>query len=127
MAQLIINTGNSANDGTGDPIRLAGIKINGNMTELYDSGSGSSDLTFIQNNISSISTNSNIALAGNGTGSVHFRDLTIDNTIKMSDNNITVTNSNQHLVLNANGTGTVQSSNINIDGGTVDGLSLIHI
>jgi len=124
MAQLIINTGNSANDGTGDPIRLAGIKINGNMTELYDSGSGSSDLTFIQNNISSISTNSNIALAGNGTGSVHFRDLTIDNTINMSDNNITVTNSNQHLVLNANGTGTVQSSTINIDGGEVDGTAI---
>lgn len=35
MAQLLINVGASANDGTGDRPRTAGQKINSNFTELY--------------------------------------------------------------------------------------------
>jgi hypothetical protein len=35
MAQQLINLGTTANDGTGDPIRSAGTKINSNFTELY--------------------------------------------------------------------------------------------
>ena len=35
MAKKIINIGNSANDGTGDNLRVAGNKINENFTELY--------------------------------------------------------------------------------------------
>ena len=35
MTQQIINTGNVANDGTGDTLRTAGIKINQNFSELY--------------------------------------------------------------------------------------------
>ena len=37
MAQQLIQTGLSANDGTGDTLRIAGTKINENFTELYDS------------------------------------------------------------------------------------------
>lgn len=37
MAQQSINLGISANDGTGDPLRTAGQKINENFTELYSS------------------------------------------------------------------------------------------
>ena len=36
MAKQIIGVGATANDGTGDPIRNAMIKINANFTELYD-------------------------------------------------------------------------------------------
>lgn len=36
MAQEVINLGISANDGTGDKLRVAGQKINDNFTELYD-------------------------------------------------------------------------------------------
>lgn len=36
MAKQVIGVGASANDGTGDPIRNAMIKINANFTELYD-------------------------------------------------------------------------------------------
>jgi hypothetical protein len=36
MAKQIINTGLTANDGTGDPIRTAMIKVNANFTELYN-------------------------------------------------------------------------------------------
>src|SRR5262245_949561 len=35
MAQQLINIGTSANDGTGDPLRTGGDKINDNFTELY--------------------------------------------------------------------------------------------
>lgn len=36
MAQQIINVGVTANDGTGDPLRNAMIKVNANFDELYD-------------------------------------------------------------------------------------------
>ena len=35
MAQLTINIGTNANDGTGDPLRTAFDKINANFAELY--------------------------------------------------------------------------------------------
>ena len=36
MAKLIIGVGDNANDGNGDPIRDAFIKVNSNFTDLYD-------------------------------------------------------------------------------------------
>lgn len=35
MGQEIINVGTTSNDGTGDPLRTANIKINNNFSELY--------------------------------------------------------------------------------------------
>jgi hypothetical protein len=35
MVRQIISTGTTANDGTGDTLRDAGVKINANFTELY--------------------------------------------------------------------------------------------
>ena len=110
MAQELINIGVTADDGTGDTIRGAGIKINNNFTELYATGSGSSQLTFIQNNISATDSNSDISLGGNGTGVVRFSDLTIDHTIRMSDNRIRTNTSNADLVITASGTGKIQTS-----------------
>lgn len=37
MTKQLLNVGSSANDGTGDTLRDAGIKINDNFGELYDS------------------------------------------------------------------------------------------
>lgn len=39
MAKQIINIGSAANDGTGDTIRNAGVKINSNFTEAYNQAS----------------------------------------------------------------------------------------
>jgi hypothetical protein len=50
MAQQIINVGNVANDGAGDPLRDAFIKCNDNFTELYNAGG----ITGIQNGNSNI-------------------------------------------------------------------------
>jgi hypothetical protein len=40
MAQLIIDVGNSPNDGLGDPIRTSFQKTNANFTELYNASGG---------------------------------------------------------------------------------------
>ena len=40
MAQQIINTGTTANDGTGDPLRTAFTKCNDNFTQLFGGGGG---------------------------------------------------------------------------------------
>ena len=37
MPQQILNIGTNANDGTGDTLRDAMIKVNDNFTELYNS------------------------------------------------------------------------------------------
>jgi hypothetical protein len=121
MAQELINIGITADDGTGDTIRGAGIKINNNFTELYATSSASSQIHFIGNNISSTLSNSDIALAGNGTGIVKISDLTIDGSIRMSDNEIRTNTSNADLVLTASGTGTIQTSVADINGGAIDG------
>jgi hypothetical protein len=121
MAQEVINIGAQADDGTGDTIRGAGIKINSNFTELYATSSASSQIHFIGNNISSTLSNSDIVLLGNGTGSVKISDLTIDGSIKMSDNEIRTNTSNADLVLTASGTGTIQTSVADINGGAIDG------
>ena len=121
MAQEIINIGALADDGSGDTIRGAGIKINNNFTELYATSSASSQIHFIGNNISTTLTNSDIALSGNGTGVVKISDITIDNTIRMSDNDIRSITSNADLVLTASGTGKIQTSVADINGGDIDG------
>ena len=42
MAKSVINTGSVANDGTGDTLRAAGVKINDNFSEIYNAlGDGS--------------------------------------------------------------------------------------
>lgn len=68
MAQQIINVGDVANDGLGDPIREAFIKTNENFTELYNAGG----VTGIQNGNSNIviAENSSIAMAITGVSNV---------------------------------------------------------
>ena len=51
MARININTGNNANDGTGDDLRSAFISVNANFTELYDASPISSQITIEGNKI----------------------------------------------------------------------------
>ena len=78
MAQETINIGTVANDGTGDTIRRAGIKINANFTELFARPSVISDINVIQNNITTNSSNADINIIPSGTGAVKFPGITID-------------------------------------------------
>lgn len=67
MAKLGISTGTIPNDGTGDSLLAAGVKINSNFNELYTLlGDGSSLTSGI---VTSISAGTGITISGN-TGSV---------------------------------------------------------
>jgi hypothetical protein len=126
MARQTINIGAQADDGTGDSIRISGVKINDNFAELYPNDFVNSDIHFIQNEISSSVSNADIVLSASGTGIVRMATaLTIDSTVRMSDNEITTTLSNDDLVLSASGSGIVKWGSIpDVDGGEIDGTPI---
>jgi hypothetical protein len=64
MSQQNINYGTTPNDGTGDTLRNAAIKINSNFSETYQTGS----LAYTQANNASSFANSAYTLANNITG-----------------------------------------------------------
>ena len=123
MAQEVINIGVTADDGTGDTIRGAGIKINNNFTELYADPLATTTLGFLQNEISSTASNADIVLKPSGTGSVLFP------AIRINDNNIEGTRSNEDLILRANGSGSLVVDGIGISGTTITAIdsSIVNI
>ena len=67
--QQIINVGVTENDGTGDSIQTAGSKINHNFSQLYtDNEIQSTQITFIENNITATESNANLVLTAAGNG-----------------------------------------------------------
>jgi len=68
MAQILINTGNVANDGTGDPLRTAFNDVNTNFTQVFNAGPVGSNIAIANNTIQSTNTNGNLRLATNGIG-----------------------------------------------------------
>ena len=121
MAQLTLNIGSNANDGTGDTLRAAMEKVNTNFTELYASPLFSGDLSFSGNNISATRTNDDIVFVPAGTGSVAFP------AIKINDNNIEGTRSNENINLVPSGTGSVVFGAIKIKGTTLSSVSYTHL
>jgi len=106
MAKQTILIGAAANDGTGDPIRVAMNKINQNTDEIYLAGPAGTNLRILGNELSSTNTDGNIALAPNGLGLV-----TSSATItapKVISTNVTT---NELVVLPANAP-TVSTGNI---------------
>ena len=78
MAQQTLNIGTNANDGTGDNLRAAMIKVNENFTEVYTSPGF--DLTTIQvtgNEISAVRSNDDLVFKPSGTGAVSFPAIRI--------------------------------------------------
>ena len=111
MAQQTLNIGTNANDGTGDNLRAAMIKVNENFTEVYTSPGF--DLTTIQvtgNEISAVRSNDDLVFKPSGTGAVSFPAIRID------DNNIVGTRSNDDINLLPSGTGSVVFGAIKIKG-----------
>ena len=124
MAQEVINIGVQADDGTGDTIRGAGIKINSNFTELYTDPLVATSLGFLENEISTTQSHADIVLKPSGTGVVTFLNLKIDSNINITDNEITTTVSNSDLVLSGSGTGLVKIGKADINGGAIDGTTI---
>lgn len=91
MAKQVIGVGTTANDGTGDPIRDAFVKVNANFTELYTDDAG---------DVGSITATAPIA-RDSATGAV---------TISLNDAGVTFAKmqnvaANSLLIRNANSSG----------------------
>ena len=110
MAQQSLNIGTNANDGTGDNLRAAMIKVNENFTELYAAPGVSETLLFTGNEITAARSNDDIVFKPAGTGAVSFPAIRID------DNNIVGTRSNDDINLLPSGTGSVVFGAIKIKG-----------
>jgi len=120
MAQITLNVGSNANDGTGQTLRSAMQDVNTMFTELYASPLFADGISISGNNISANRTNDDLVLSPSGTGSVLINNLTVDSNINVQDNEITTTQSNSDLVLSASGTGSVVIANADINGGAID-------
>ena len=73
MARQILQVGTTANDGTGDTLRAAMIKVNEMFTEVYTAPGISSDAILIAGNeISAIRSDDDLIFNPSGTGSVTF-------------------------------------------------------
>ena len=111
MAQQTLNIGSNANDGTGDNLRAAMIKVNENFTEIYSAPGISVDsISFTGNEISATRSNDDLVFKPAGTGSVSFPAL------RINDNNIEGTRSNDDINLLPSGTGSVVFGAIKIKG-----------
>ena len=148
MAQQILNVGTNANDGTGDTLRDAMIKVNDNFTELFNSPLDQEGITLSGNTITAIRSNDDLIIAPSGTGAVvlpaiQFRDNNIEGIRTNEDINIIPAGTGQVVFGSIKISGTSFSSddsssiNINeglnvdgtatIEGSITIGLSLIHI
>jgi hypothetical protein len=72
MAYQTVNTGSSANDGTGDQLRTAFDKINDNFSEVYTElgGTSLSNVSITANTISTDDANGSLTIAPNGSGTI---------------------------------------------------------
>lgn len=124
MAQITLNVGSNANDGTGDTLRTAMQNVNTMFTEVYASDLFNEGITISGNNISADRTNDDLVLRPSGTGTVAIADLTVDSNINITDNEIKTTLSNSDLVLSASGTGSVIMAKVDFNGGTIDNTTI---
>ena len=82
MAKLGINTGSSADDGTGDSLRVGAGKINSNFNEVYSllTGAGNNGTTLLSGIVTSITAGSNITLSGGPTGAIEITAAALTGT-----------------------------------------------
>jgi len=103
MAKNIINRGSTANDGTGDNLRLGAEKINSNFSEIYTALGDGTNISGIvkvaddSSTVSSISANGETLRILGGTGitsTISGNDLTlaVDNTIITGSSTTVLTN-----------------------------------
>lgn len=82
MPQQVINIGGAANDGTGDPLRIAFDKINDNFSEIYATGASGSNIDLSDNDIEATNVNGDINLIPNGSGTVNVTgDIAVSNLL----------------------------------------------
>ena len=129
MARQSINIGSSANDGTGDPLRTAGDKINDNFVELYgaDNDINTLDANLDVNTfaITTGVTNGDISVTPNGTGSIKLGAMKFVGTTMSSDDSTQITiaeNIQTTGTMNVSGATTLATSLTLATGATVTGI-----
>jgi hypothetical protein len=85
MSQQIINIGENANDGTGEPLRDAFEAVNSNFTEIYTAGPVGSNIQIANNTITTTTTNTNIVLKPNGIGVIQANASILPNISNVHD------------------------------------------
>ena len=108
MAQQILNIGSTANDGTGDLLRVAMDKVNDNFDEIYASPLFNEDIIISGNEIRANRSNDDLVFRPSGTGSIVFP------AIRINDNNIEGTRSNDDINIIPSGTGSVVVGSLSV-------------
>ena len=124
MAQITLNVGSNANDGTGDTLRTAMQNVNTMFTEVYGSSLFNDGISLSGSVISATRSNDDLVLTPSGTGIVTMDNLTVDSNINITDNEIKTTQSNSDLKLTASGTGSVVIAKADINGGAIDDTTI---
>ena len=124
MAQITLNVGSNANDGTGDTLRTAMQNVNTMFTEIYASSLFNEGISLSGNTISATRSNDDLVLTPSGTGVVAMTNLTVDSNINITDNEIKTTQTNADLVLTASGTGSVVIAKTDINSGAIDNTTI---
>lgn len=78
--QQYIDYGNTANDGTGDSLREAFIKVDDNFTSIWDAGPVGSNIVITNNTIASTNLNGDIIVAPSGIGVVRINGTMVPRT-----------------------------------------------
>ena len=78
MSKQTINVGTNQDDGTGDSLRAAFVKVNDNFTEVYNElgGVALSNISMSGSTISTDTANSGIIIDPNGTGTITLTGAT---------------------------------------------------
>jgi len=78
MSKQTINVGTNQDDGTGDNLRAAFVKVNENFTEVYTElgGTALSNITFTGSTITTDTTNSGIIIDPQGSGTITLTGAT---------------------------------------------------
>mgnify|MGYP001175016282 CR=1 FL=1 len=124
MAQQTLNVGSNANDGTGDTLRAAMIKVNDNFTEVFAAPGISGDTIAISgNNITAVRSDDDLNFRPSGAGAVTTP------AFRFNGNNIEGIRTNEDINLVPSGSGSVVFGAIKISGTTIssDDSSTINL
>lgn len=106
--QDVINVGATPNDGTGDPLRDAMVKVNDNFKDLFSNAVVNTNIT-VGNNSVNVFANSTTIFTGNvttGSGGLKVNSSVVlvgNNTVNTSINSTSITiNANNGLRLGSN-------------------------
>lgn len=112
--QDVINVGATPNDGTGDPLRDAMVKVNDNFNDLFSNAVVNTNLTVGNNSVNTFINATSITIVSNGA-SVRVGNSTVNTVINSTsislNNNSIISVGNSTVNVSVNSTAVVVGSN----------------